>query len=154
MIGRAGFLGAALLVFLVLVACAAPDWPQPDEVQLTSYTHPSEDFRVTYISGSTIDESNDSVFFRWRGAPILCVRYVTEQRAGRDLWIGSDPLGDIELGGRAGKKYSYYHDLTHTVSYVVPHKGKYIGLEFRMDGDELNTLQRQILEGFEFTAGG
>ncbi len=37
-----------------------------------------------------------------------------------------------------------------TISYVVDHKDKYLGLEFRTDNEELDEIQKQILNSLRF----
>jgi hypothetical protein len=99
---------------------------------------------------------NQSVLFRngSDGVPIL-VRYSDEQEGKkRDIWFGHEPVEKITHAGRAGNKYIYsHHDGPfgmRTVSFVVKHQGKFLGLEFRAL-DDLNERQQHVLESFKFS---
>jgi hypothetical protein len=88
------------------------------------------------------------------GVPIL-VRYSDEQEGRkRDIWFGHEAIEKITLAGHAGNKFIYtHHDGpfgARTVSYVVEHKGKFLGLEFRTPND-LNEIQQRVWASFKFT---
>ena len=63
-------------------------------------------------------------------------------------------MGSIELDNREGLKYIYDHYdgpfYMRTVSYVVEYGGKFLGLEFRTDREELDDVQRRVLRSFRF----
>lgn len=102
-----------------------------------------------------LEEHDGSVLFRngSDGVPIF-VRYSNEQEGKeRDIGFGHEPVEKITLAGRDNNKFIYtHHDGpfgTRTVSYVIAHKDKFLGLEFRTP-DELNEIQQRVLSSFKF----
>jgi len=144
---------------LFLFGCCKEDVPplseqQPDRLQWVSYTHPAISYTLRYPDIFMAEEEKaGSVFFRYGcGVPVV-VRFLDEKEGRRrGAWYGHEPLEDIQLSGRAGKKYIYEHNdgpfSIRTVAYVVPYRGKYLGLEFRTPG-ELNEVQQHVLASFE-----
>ena len=128
-----------------------------DQVNWSTYTNSKLGYSVSYPAVLQLEEFGDgSVLFRngMDGVPIL-VRYADEQESKkRDLWFGHEPMEKINLAGRDGSKFIYsHHDgpfSARTVSYVVAHKEKYLGVEFRASG-ELNEIQRRVLDSFKFS---
>jgi len=142
---------AALPLALAAGCDRTPSWPT--QTGWRSYTHPRLGYTIDVPADSHAEEMGESVLFRWHGDPILCVNVVTPQEGRRrGLWAGKTPAGDIELAGRAGKKYVYQHGdgplWMNVVSYVIPFGGRELGVEFRMHGDELGDVQRHVLESF------
>jgi hypothetical protein len=99
------------------------------------------------------------VDLRQQGLAIARVVYVTERDARRRaLWPGHEPTGDIELGGRPGRRYVYDHRddpfALRTVSYVVEHRGQLLALELRVPlgpEEDADPTYRRIRDSFRFT---
>lgn len=151
------FVAAAGLASL-LAACRqeSPLPPEEGSFSWTTYTNVAVGYTMSIPDVYRIDEENSGrgVFFRWNGVPVKV--YLTDERNGRrnGLWPGEEPSGEIELGGRVGLLYEYNHwdgPLGSEMrSYVVPHKGEELGLEFRSEG-ELHAVNQRILDSFAFT---
>jgi len=127
-----------------------------DQVNWSTYTNSELGYSITYPTVLDLEEfGKGSILFRngADGVPIL-VRYADEQEGKkRDLWFGHDPAEKITLAGREGNKFVYsHHDgpfSARTVSYVIEHRGKFIGVEFRT-ANELNEIQQRVLTSFKF----
>jgi hypothetical protein len=93
------------------------------------------------------------IAFRYNGANAVLLRFVDAQEGKRrGLWHGHPDAGPITLGGRAGKRYQYVHDdgpiWDSTDAYVVPYRGKELGLEFRTRNDA--AVRERMLSSFRF----
>ena len=104
-----------------------------------------------------VEEHHDgrTVLLRYDGYPVVSIRHADEQEGrSHGLWIKHDAVGTIELDSRAGLKYIYDHYdgpfYMRTVSYVVEHGSRFLGLEFRTDREELDDVQRRVLQSFRF----
>ena len=153
----AKLLGLALLMGLgVLIALGSILFyldselpvPEPSEVRWTRYTNQEVGFWLELPSVYLPDVSPDghSVLFRFRGTPLVHVTWTDEASARqRGLWARHDPVARIELGGRPGKQYIYNHFDgplgMRTYAYVVPHRERFLALEFR-------TRRTSLLEEF------
>ena len=150
----------ALIAFVIagsLPACHGTPPPSPDaeSVRWATYTDETVGFSLDYPDVYTVTGQSGSVRMRHDGYPVISIALETEQGARRrGLWSKHDPVGEIELGGRDGKRYVYHHYdgpfSMRTVSYVVEHDGKYLGLEFRTALDQPDAVQRHILDSFRF----
>lgn len=149
-----------VIVLVVLVgagvgACdRTPVWPDGD-VELVEYRNPNVGYSVLRPAVCRIHEYEGGTIFRYDGAPIMCVNFETEDGAKRrGLWAKHDPVAEADLGGRRGEKFRYDHYdgpiFMRTLSYVVPHKGKYVALEFRSRGGTITELQDAIIASFRF----
>jgi hypothetical protein len=148
------------LVLLVLAGCApaALDWP--DEILSRAwsiYRNDAVGYAFHYPAACSVEEDDGgrTVRFRYHGAPIIAISFASEREAARrGLWPDHLPVGEVTLGGRKGQKYVYNHYGgpfgVHTVSYVVPHNDRQLGLEFRTDDDDPSAVQREILSSFRF----
>ena len=145
-------------VALIAAACrqGAPPPPAEGSFEWTTYSNEAIGYAMSIPDVYRADEEGDgtAVLFRWEGRVPVKV-YLTDERNGRHrgLWPGKDSDGAIELGGRPGRLYAYDHwdgpFGSAMRSYVVPYRGKELGLEFRSDG-ELNEVNQRILESFTF----
>ncbi|MFQ5747175.1 MAG: hypothetical protein ACE5HF_08160 [Gemmatimonadota bacterium] len=134
-----------------------PPMPGPGTFSWRTYENRVIGYRVEVpdIYRPDVSDDGSSVIFRWEGAPPVKV-YFTDAAAARKrgLWVRHEPSGEIRLGGRSGRLYEYEHWDGPFVSairaYVVAHRGRELGLEFRAVG-ELNEVNRHILESFRFT---
>lgn len=152
----------AVLAFAALLAVAGcestpPELPDPASVSWITYTNPVLGYSVDVPSSFVRQENsrNPSVLFRYDGFPVVAVNFVSrEEGKKRGLWVGKEPAGTIHLGNRDGKRYVYRHydgpSYMRTMSYVVEHQGKYLGLEFRTGNEEPDTVQSRILASFRF----
>jgi hypothetical protein len=155
--GRAILLaGVALATILAGCRHDAPPPPAERSFEWTTYSNEAIGYTMSIPDVYRIDEEGggEAVFFRWDGRVPVKVE-LTDERNGRrnGLWPGEEPSGEIELDGRPGDLYEYDHwdgpFGSAMRSYVVPHDGKELGLEFRSDG-ELHAVNQQILDSFKF----
>ncbi len=129
--------------------------------QWIAFTNDAIGYQLSYPDNLRREGDGAEVFFRgtspipfltFLGPVPVVVRWETESEGlRRGTWFGSEPVADITLGGVAGKEYIYSHGdffaSARTVAYVIPYRGKYLGLEFRTDG-ELDEDQQRILASF------
>jgi hypothetical protein len=88
----------------------------------------------------SVKEYEGGAIFRIQGTNAVLLRFVDRDEAKRrGLWVGSAPAGAITLGGRPGLRYVYEHGdgpvASVTEAYVIPYRGKELGLEFRTRND-------------------
>ncbi len=132
---------------------APVDALRPDQLQWVSFTHATIPYSLRYPELFKADEEKGgSAFFRYNCEVPMLVRFHDEREGrSRGAWFGHEPVEDIQLSGRAGKKYIYEHQDgpfgARTVAYVVAYRDKYLGLEFRTPG-ALNEVQQRILDSF------
>ena len=135
-----------------------PQNPDPAAVSWTTYTNREAGYSVDVpdLYTSPVHSGGPSVLFRHDGYPVLSISLVDEHEGdSRGLWVGHEPVGSIQLAGRDGEKYVYRHydgpSSMRTVSYVVEHRNRWLGVEFRTELEEADALQRRILESFRFS---
>lgn len=140
-----------------LVACSAEEPPEPaaGTFEWTSYSNPIAGFTMDVPDLYSPREEKGSVLFRDGGRVPIKVYWITaEEGRRRGLWFGEESTGDIALGGVSGRGYAYDHCdgpfCSRMLSYVVPHRGKELALEFRSDGP-LNAVNAHVLESFSLT---
>jgi hypothetical protein len=95
------------------------------------------------------------VLFRFDSYPVVSISHVDEQEGrSRGLWVQHDAVESIQIAGRPGNQYRYDHYdgpfYMRTMSYVVPHQEKFLGLEFRTNMEQPDQIQRRILQSFRF----
>ena len=129
----------------------------PAQAKWSTYANAQLQYALEYPTIlSPQDYGDGSALFRYHsGVPVL-VRYTTEEEGrNRGVWFGHEPVAKIRLGGRDGEKFIYDHGdgpfVTRTIAYVVEYRDRYLGLEFRTDG-ELSPVQQRILDSFRFTS--
>ena len=128
-----------------------------DSLSWTEYTNREVRYSLRYPTVFTVDDdAADNVFLRYSGAPPVVVRFIDEEEGRRrGTWFGHNPVEDIQLASRSGKKYVCDHwdgpFRARTIAYVIPYRDKYLGLEFRTDR-ELYPVQERILSSFTLPA--
>ena len=135
----------------------APENIKLDEVgEWKTYTNPLVGYNLKYPSNYQLHEYHEgkTTIFRYQGFPLVVVNYVNEKEGkNRGLWVKHAPKEKKQLGGKLGKKYEYTHyDVFHGMpvqSFVVEHKGKLLGLEFRKEGI-LDPVLKVVLSSFTF----
>ena len=137
-------LAAAACLAAALAGCRieAADLPMPRGWRV--YTNETLGVALEvpdYLTVNVSARHPGTVFFRFHGGNAVLLRWADEEESERrGLWVGSEPLGAITMGGRAGQRYDYrHHDgpvYSITSAYVVPHRGKELALEFRTQHDE------------------
>jgi hypothetical protein len=153
-----------LIVAGAVVSCARESTASlsAEEATWTTYTNAKLGYTLAYPDALAPYERGPEVLFRapgplpfrtrFTGAVPVLVRWEDEAEGrSRGAWFGSEPAGEITLGGVAGERYVYVHHdgptSDPTVAYVIPFRGKFLALEFRTAGD-LDPVQQRILESF------
>ena len=154
MIIRSGY------VILFLTACVSDAPEEFDSINAeiwNSFTNKIAGYTLSYPDELEVDMSRNGkdVLFRYDGYPIICINFVdSSEGIKRGLWVKHQPVGNILLSGISGKKYEYIHyDVVFGMpvqSYVIDHKGKQLGLEFRKSGD-LGPVLEKIYHSFSLT---
>lgn len=159
MIHKVGSKTAGCLIIvaaaLALVGClsAPPAWPGLENVKWATYGRADVGFSVDYPESFRPQQIGDDTVFYYQDFPIFRVLLVDEPAAReRGLWVVSGPLDTVTVAGRAARRYVYDHSdfmtYTPTIAYVLPHAGKQLGIEFRIDGATLNATAQHMLESF------
>ena len=152
-------LAAGMCACVLLFGCNSSKHPRldPTSVNWVTYDNSSVGYRVPYPDVYTPSASDNGAYvaFRYHRYTPLLVRCVDEQEGKRrGLWFGSAPAEKIQLGGVGGKKYIYTHYDgpfgARMIAYVIPFKGRFLGLEFRTDTN-LDPVQQVILRDFSIT---
>lgn len=134
-----------------------PPAPPPEgSYAWASYAHPTLGYSLNYPDAFEVaaQDSNDAVF-TYQGRTTFRVVSATEEEARqRGLWGEHTPAEAVAVGGREGHRYAYDHwdgpSYVHTVVYVVPHRGKSLGVEFRTEADTADGVQRRVLGSISF----
>lgn len=155
-----GWMSVPLLVAALAGACGGPppENPAPDDVGWRTFVNETVGYSIevpdVYIPMT--HAGGRDVLFRYEGYPVIAISWVDEAEGrGRGLWPAHEPAGAVTLGGRPGSLYIYDHYDgpfgMHTVSRVVEHGGRMLGVELRTDHETPDPLQQRILESFRFT---
>lgn len=146
-----------LLSLLCHCACnTTPATPRNgSDVQWNLYHNEKAAYSLRYPDFCTLDEEGKDAILRWDDSPIICINFVDkEEGKARGLWARHEAVAKIQLDGRAGLKYVYKHCdgpfCMRTISYVVAHGDRYLGLEFRTEEDELGAVYKQVVASFQF----
>ena len=151
--------GTTLVMTLFGTACNStpPEHPALDEVRWATYTNAEVGYTLEYPDFYRIDDRGKpkDVMFRFDGYPVLVINWVSEKEGrSRGLWPGHEPVRTVELAGLEGKKYIYRHYdgpfSMRTISFVVEHRGRLLGIEFRTNCP-LDPIHLYIIESFRFT---
>tara|TARA_Y100000590_G_scaffold404917_1_gene492824 strand:+ start:2518 stop:2913 length:396 start_codon:yes stop_codon:yes gene_type:complete len=125
------------------------------KLEWATYNNEQVGYTVQYPTAFTLQNNSNGrdLILRHNGFPVIAINYTTREEAvSRDLWAGYEPAGDIELAGKAGKKYIYKHYdgpfYMRTFSYVIEHNNRFLALEFRIKNDSVDSLQQHILQSF------
>jgi hypothetical protein len=144
-------LAGLLLSCIALAACGAPPHLAAGSFGWASYVDPAIGVSLWYPDVYAPQAASDGSYvpFRYGRFTPLIIRFVDEKDGKqRGLWFGSVPTGAIQVGGIVGQEYIYTHYDgpfgARMIACVVPWKGKYLGIEFRTNGD-LDSAQQEIL---------
>lgn len=154
---RAAWLLAAMFS-TVLGACCSPPSPtrvlDPARVEWRRYEDPILQYAIDYPSEFEVSSREGEVLFRWGGVPVRVAFESEEEGRRRGLWFGQAPVRAATLGGRPAQVYAYEHRegpfCSRTVAFVVEHRGKFLGLEFRTPA-ALTRIQAHMRKSFRFT---
>ena len=148
----------ALVCLLALAACQAEAPALPDSATLTwvTYRHAPLGVRLDVPEAFGKKTYGDEVAFTYNGTVARLVWVTDGEARDRGLWPRAGHRAPATLGGRAGYRYSYEHPdgpvLSHTIAYVVPYRGRQLGLEFRTDADSVGPIGERMLKSFSFDA--
>lgn len=154
-----GFSLIALLAGLLTAGCGGSPPPNPaaSAVVWKTYSNSVVGYSLEYPDVYTPQEHHQGrdVLFRYDDYPVISISHVDEEEGrGRGLWVKYGAVRSIQLSGRQGKQYRYDHYdgplYMSTMSYVVPHQEKFLGLEFRTNLEQVDEVQRRILRSFQF----
>ncbi len=133
----------------------------PERLRWRTYTDRTLAYSIDYPEGFEMQVRDDGeAQLRVTGVystdvPARVVHATEEEARRRGLWARKFITGPATLGGRQGERYVYTHSdgpfYSRTVAYVVPHRGKMLGLEFRAEGD-LDRVQQRMLASFRLPA--
>ncbi len=146
-----------MLLIAPWMACdVTPEWPATVQ-EWARYTDERSGVSLEYPAQCTIHRNDAGALIRFNDSPIIAFSFTTMEVAKkRGLWAAHAPADSCQLGGREGELYRYdHHDVflgMHTVSWVVPHDGKWIALELRMKCDEPGSVQRRVIESLSFAS--
>ena len=139
------------------VSCTSPplaDMGPLDGVQWVTYSNPIVGYSFSYPGVLDLTERGGEVMLSYRGKVGIRVVIVSEDEGkARGLWVGGKPLEKTTLGSRDALRYEYDHFdfgvTSHTVAYVAAHRGKELGLEFRL-APALADVERRVVASFRF----
>ncbi len=154
--GRRGVLAVTAAIALATagsLGCRVEPIDLPPPSAWHTYENPRLGVAFDIPDFFAVDDSAGGAVFRIHGANAVLLRFVDETEARhRGLWVGTAPAGAIELGGVAGERYVYQHGdgpvWSLTEAYVVPYRGKQLGLEFRTSKDA--GVRERMLTSFHF----
>jgi len=143
-----------MLPLILLAACTSepPANPQPGTVSWATWQDYSLGLTLDYPD--TWEESSygdaHRLTLRNQGYPVLSVSHLSESEAAYDgLWGRNESDGEGFLAGKPAVLYAYDHaePLTTlpTRSWVIPWSGKFLALEFRVRGGQLDSVQQAML---------
>ena len=131
--------------------------PNTTDAEWQTYHNERAAYSLRYPADYALERDRDEldVRLRWQDAPIINISFANkEQSKEHGLWARHEPVGEIALGGKKGLKYIYNHCdgpfCMRTISYVVAHKGGYIGLAFRTEERDLPAIYSRVVESFAF----
>lgn len=162
---RSALPGLALLAAGLAGACdrtpVATQRLDPDRLRWRTYTDLTLGYSIDYPEDfEMLIRGTGEAHFRFSsvystGVPARVVHVSEEEARRRGLWSSKFITGPATLGGRPGERYVYTHAdgpfYSRTVAYVVPYRGKMLGLEFRGQGD-LDRVQQRMLDSFRLPA--
>ena len=151
--------GIAVTVLMLALLAALGCRVDPIELPTPQGWHPYENaaLGVAFDVPDFLEQKNygdaAGTVFRYNGANAVLLRFADEKEGKRrGLWHGHPDVGAITLGGRAGRRYQYVHNdgpiWDSTDAYVVPYRGKELGLEFRTRNDA--AVRERMLASFRF----
>ena len=150
---------ASALLPALLAGCRseAPAAP-PDDVETRRFESPALDVALVVPASFSVHQDEAGVVFRHAGRPAIRLLWLDEERGReRGLWFGHEAR-PATIAGRPGARYDYMHWdgplRSRTVSYVVPYRGRELGLEFRTDARPLPPVYRRVVESLELEVGG
>jgi hypothetical protein len=155
------FAAGLAMAALSATGCRVEPIDLPSPRAWRTYEHHALGVELDVPDFFAVRENDGGALFRIHGANAVLLRFVDEEEAKhRGLWVGTPAAGPITLGGRPGQRFVYKHGdgpvWSQTEAYVVPYRGKQLGLEFRTRHDA--GVRERMLASFRFldgaTAGG
>lgn len=142
----------ALVTSAVLMSGCVMDglaWPLVADTDWARYESARFGFALQYPAMCEVEEHPGGVIFRHLGDPILVVNVSDEEEGRRrGLWFDHEPVGELVVAGRSAQRYDYIHfdgpAGVRTVSFVVPHDGRFLGVEMRIIGEPGPTQERVL----------
>lgn len=127
----------------------------PSQNETMLYTNEKIGYTLLIPKKYELEQSKEKENVLWRnnaGQEKVSIRFASEEE-NDDLWFGKTVEENITLGDLNGKKYIYQHCqmkifCSHTITYVIPHQKKFLGIEFRTKENMLNEEEKNILESF------
>jgi hypothetical protein len=149
----------ATLSGLLISGCGGTPPPNPavNSVAWETYSNSIVGYSLEYPDLYEQEEHHQGrdVLFRYNDYPVISISHVDEKGGrSRGLWVKHGAVGSIQVSGRPGRQYQYDHYdgpfYMRTLSYVVAHQEKFLGLEFRINLGQPDAAQRRILQSFRF----
>jgi len=138
---------------LVQGCVGAPDTPRAGTFEWAAYANEAIGISLEYPDAYKVEERSggrDVSFKLGRSHAIRLSLLSAEEGKNRGLWFDRAPAADVDFAGRPGKRYEYIHGDgpfgSPVLSFVIPHRGRWLALEFRTMNTDLDAVQRRILE--------
>lgn len=144
-------------ILCLLLACQtqAPGTPRPNSIRWKVYENSIAGYSMIHPDVYTLEESHEghTVKFSYGKKVAVAVHWASKDSENSDgLWFEHPVDRNVPFAGDTGDVYDYisYAGITgtRTRAYVIPRRGKYLGLEFKTDLVELNSVQAMTLSSF------
>lgn len=151
------FVAGVLPALLAGCQAKAPTPPDAAAVEWRDYVDRELQVAFAYPADFDVKRQGDDVVLRSGGKPAIRLIWVDAERGRkRGLWFGN-PYTPATVAGVKGERYEYEHYdgpvRSRTISYVIPYRGRWLGLEFRTDAARLPAAYERVLESLRVDAG-
>ena len=146
----------ATVLFLMLgCQTQSPGTPRPNSIRWKVYENSVAGYSLIYPDVYTVEESyqGNTVQFSYGDRVAVAVHWASEDSENSDgLWFERPADRKVPFAGGSGDVFDYisYSGLTgtRTLAYVIPRHGDFLGLEFKTDHVDLNSVQAMTLSSF------
>ena len=125
------------------------------KVEWATYNNERVGYKLQYPAAFNLktDLNGKDLLLKHGGFPVMAINYTNENEAhDRGLWADHEPVGNIILANKKGKKYVYNYFngpfFMRTLSYVIEYQSHFLAVEFRTENETIDSLQQQTGKGF------